>query len=137
MQVRLFPLLCAEMSRLCAQLDMKGTIWSHVLKVHCAQFLQEWGTLFPFLGYGVEGRHRLLKKHLRLSPMGQWKGGVPGQGRVGLASVLEHDQVRFFLLRLGHHLPPRPGKEAYDATDTAALRLWLPTWEAQNALDLS
>ena len=24
MQVRLFPLLCAEMSRLCAQLDMKA-----------------------------------------------------------------------------------------------------------------
>ena len=47
-----------------------GTVWGHVWVYHVPQSFRKWKTMFPFLGYGVEGRHRALKQEIWLSARG-------------------------------------------------------------------
>ena len=68
-------------------LEAKGTPWSHVWTVHVPQFLHSWGTLFPFLCHGLEGRWRPLKKEIKLSTHGQWDGAQVGFAQVILYST--------------------------------------------------
>eukprot|EP00992_Anisonema_acinus_P012388 TRINITY_DN8089_c0_g1_i1.p2 TRINITY_DN8089_c0_g1~~TRINITY_DN8089_c0_g1_i1.p2 ORF type:complete len:136 (-),score=17.17 TRINITY_DN8089_c0_g1_i1:67-474(-) len=55
-------------------LQCKCTPLVHMWLQHVPQFLRHWGTLYPFIGHGVEGRHRLMKCEVRSSTCGQWKG---------------------------------------------------------------
>ena len=71
----------------------KCTPWVHVWLGHVPAFLRHWGTLFPFIGHGVEGRHRRMKREVSTSTCGQWKGD-----QVGFAHALRRDCVWWNLL---------------------------------------
>jgi hypothetical protein len=76
-------------------LECKGTPWVHVWLGHMHQFLDHWGTLYYWLGHGVEGRHRRLKMEVRASTCGQWnRAGTV----VGFAHCLRRDNVWWALL---------------------------------------
>jgi hypothetical protein len=95
-----FRAASADLRRSMLLLDCKATPWVHVWLCHLHQFLDAWGTLYPWLGHGVEGRHRRLKQEVRTSTCGQWKGN-----QVGFAHCLRRDNVWWSLVgRL-----PRPG----------------------------
>ena len=83
-------------------LQAKGTVWGHVWTCHVSQFLTRWGTLYPFLCHGLEGRWRSLKAEIKLSTHGQWKGA-----KVGFAQVLVYSVVAWALVRLGIKLVGR------------------------------
>ena len=69
---------------------------------HVPQFLTRWGTLYPFVCHGLEGRWRSLKAEIKLSMHGQWKGA-----KVGFAQVLVYSVVARALVRLGIKLVGR------------------------------
>ena len=46
------------------RLKAKATVWGHIWTVHIPQFLSKWGTLYPFVCHGVEGKHRVFKADL-------------------------------------------------------------------------
>jgi hypothetical protein len=85
-------------------LRCKCTPWVHVWCYHLPQFLVYWGTLYMFLGHGVEGRHRLLKKEVARSTCGQWNGD-----QVGFAYAIMRDNVMWALMRAGVNPHKRPG----------------------------
>ena len=74
-------------------LGAKCTPWVHVWLCHVPAFLRRWGTLHPFIGHGVEGRHRRMKREVATSTSGQWKGD-----QVGFAHALRRDCVWWNLL---------------------------------------
>ena len=76
------------------QLGCRCTPWVHVWLGHLRHFLDHWRTLYPFIGHGVESRHRLLKREISRSTCGQWKGT-----QVGFAHCLRRDNVWWSLLR--------------------------------------
>ena len=76
-------------------LGVKGTPWGHVWTCHVPQFLVEWGTLYPFLCHGFEGRWRDLKAEIKHSTHGQWRGA-----RVGFETVIRYSLVLWTLLKL-------------------------------------
>jgi hypothetical protein len=76
-----------------AALQCKSTPWVHVWLGHLHQFLEAWGTLYPWLGHGVEGRHRRLKQEVRTSTCGQMKNG-----QVGFSHCLRRDNVWWSLV---------------------------------------
>lgn len=86
-------------------LDAPVTVWSHIWTVHMPQYLEHWGTLWPFLCHGVEGRHRIFKQDLRCSTGTQWKAG-----QVGFAQTLVLDNIRWGLIQRG--LPEYPRYQA-------------------------
>ena len=77
-QVALVEAACEHTRQLLVTLNAKGTVWGHVWVYHVPQFFQKWKIMFPFLGYGVEGRHRALKQEIRRSARGQWRGAILG-----------------------------------------------------------
>ena len=78
------------------RLKAKPTVWGHIWTVHVPQFLIKWGTLYPFVCHGVEGKHRVFKADLRLSSGNQWKAGT-----VGFAQTLQYDRIRWELFGEG------------------------------------
>ena len=82
--------------------DAPATPWGHVWTCHVPQYLQELGTLFPFLCHGFEGRWRQLKTDIKLSTHGQWKGAV-----CGFEVVLSYDVARWVLRKLQVRLKGR------------------------------
>ena len=48
-----------------ATLEAPATPWGHIWTVHVPQFLLRWGTLFPFLCHGLEGRWSPLKTEIK------------------------------------------------------------------------
>ena len=69
---------------------------------HVPQVLTRWGTMYPFLCHGLEGRWRSLRAEIKLSTHGQWKGA-----KVGFAQVLVYSVVAWALVRLGIKLVGR------------------------------
>ena len=61
------------------------------------QFLRRWGTLYPFLCHGVEGRHRFFKADLHLSCGSQWD---PRGAQVGFTQVIKLDRIGWALRSL-------------------------------------
>lgn len=55
----------------CRTLGLEGTPWLHVLYAHAWQYTRQWGYIAWCANWGLEGRHRLLKRHYR----GCWRGG--------------------------------------------------------------
>ena len=76
-----------------AHLACRCTPWVHVWLGHLSHFLDEWHTLYPFIGHGVEARHRLLKREISRSTCGRWKGT-----QVGFAHCLRRDNVWWNLM---------------------------------------
>lgn len=72
------------------------TIWGHVWTIHLPQFLALWGTLYPFVCHGVEGKHRVFKADLQLSTGNQW-----GPTGWGFAQTLVLDRIRWQLFAEG------------------------------------
>ena len=72
--------------------DAPATPWGHGWTCHVPQYLQELGTLFPFLCHGFEARWRQLKTDIKLSTLGQWKGAV-----CVFEAVLSYDVARWVL----------------------------------------
>ena len=64
--------------------------------MHVPQFLAKWGTLYPFVCHGVEGKHRVFKADIRLSTGNQWR-----DGQVGFAQTLTYDNIRWAFLGQG------------------------------------
>ena len=91
-----FCTAASQFGALLSTMDGKGTVWGHVWVAHGSQFLTTWGTLYPFLCHGVEGRHRWLKREVALSARGQMKGG-----KVGFEAVIRHSIVLVALLKRG------------------------------------
>ena len=91
-QVRAFGVSATEMRWRLARLGAPSTVWGHVWTVHMAQFLERWGTLWPFLCHGVEGRHKPFKRELRMSTGAQWSASG-----VGFAQVLKQDVISWNL----------------------------------------
>eukprot|EP00992_Anisonema_acinus_P011647 TRINITY_DN7578_c0_g1_i1.p2 TRINITY_DN7578_c0_g1~~TRINITY_DN7578_c0_g1_i1.p2 ORF type:complete len:108 (+),score=13.22 TRINITY_DN7578_c0_g1_i1:186-509(+) len=85
------------------RLEAKCTPWVHVWLAHVPQFIRHWGTLYPFIGHGVEGRHRHMKREVSSSTSGQWKGD-----QVGFAHALRRDCVWWNLLADLHMPHQRP-----------------------------
>lgn len=104
----------AKCLRLARTLRWRLTPWLHVLWAHGGQLLQRWGSLWMFGCWGLEARHRLVKrcKRKRLS------NGLPvhsrprfydlclkatrrkGTGRLGVCDILQRCVVRTALKRL-------------------------------------
>ena len=82
-------------------LNAKGTVWGHVWVYHVPRFFRKWKTMFPFLGYGVEGRHRALKQEIRLSARGQWRGAIVGFVSVGRQSLVQLDLLSMDVALVG------------------------------------
>lgn len=59
-----------------ATVGAQGTPWGHIWTVHLPDFLDTWGTLYPFICHPIEGFHRFLKADLRLT-----YGGTLGRDR--------------------------------------------------------
>ena len=91
--------------RIWKTLDAPTTPWGHVWTAHVPQFLRLWGTLFPFLCHGFEGRWRDLKVEIRHIAHGQWKGAS-----CGFETVLQYSIVRWTLRKLGIALHGRTCK---------------------------
>ena len=85
----------AKLRQILFALDAKCTPWMHVWTCHVPQFLCHWGTLYPFLCHGFEGRWRDLKVEVKLSPHGQWKGA-----KCGFETVLHYSIVTWTLIKL-------------------------------------
>lgn len=63
---------------LATHIGVDSTPWAHVWTCHVPQFLRMWGTLYPFLCHGLEGRWRMLKVEVKHSTHGQWQGESNG-----------------------------------------------------------
>lgn len=84
----------SDLRKQLARIGAPATTWSHVFLVHLPQFLAKWGTLFPFLCHGVEGRHRFFKQDIHLSTGAQWdRRGAS----VGFSQVLKLDRISWAL----------------------------------------
>ena len=99
-----FCTAASQFGALLSTMDGKGTVWGHIWVAHASQFLTTWGTLYPFLCHGVEGRHRWLKREVALSARGQMKGG-----KVEFEAVIRHSIVLVALLKRGVKLSTRTG----------------------------
>lgn len=103
-QIGEFAVAAFGLRKAMKRLAVRCTPWGHIWSVHvprsgthrrmgsCPQFLAQWGTMFPFLCHGVEGKHRWFKHDLRCSTGNQWK-----KGKVGFAHVLDLDWVEWEL----------------------------------------
>ena len=81
-----------------------------------AQFLQQWGTLEPFLCHGFEGRWRDLKVETKHSTHGQWKGA-----KFGFETVMQYSIATWALMKLkvrlvgrSFHVPKTYGSALWD-----------------------
>ena len=76
---------------------------SKALQESLRKHLRKWGTLYPFLCHGVEGRHRYFKADIHLSCGSQWdRRGT----KVGFRHVLKLDRIGWALRSLKE--PPAP-----------------------------
>jgi hypothetical protein len=65
-----FAAASADLRACLLALECKCTPWVHVWVGHVHQFLERWGTLYYWLGHGLESRHRRLKKEVAASTCG-------------------------------------------------------------------
>ena len=96
--VQLFEDLAKDLRGRLGLLKATGTTWGHIWTVHMPQFLRRWGSIWPFVCHGVEGKHRVFKADLRLSAGNQ----VNSKGLVGFAHTLDKDRIRWALLGQNH-----------------------------------
>ena len=82
-----------------ATLEAPATPWGHIWTVHVPQFLLRWGTLFPFLCHGLEGRWSPLKTEIKLCTKGMWRGA-----KVGFATVVVYNIVTWAFMCLNMSL---------------------------------
>ena len=82
-------------------LGAPATVWCHVWTCHLPEFLLKWGTLYPFVCHGVEGKHRIFKQDLKNTLGNTWSNGA-----VGFGQTLVLDRIRWALLADG--LPEYP-----------------------------
>lgn len=106
-QVNNFKLMADDLRGRLAYLHAPVTVWGHIWTVHLPQFLARWGSLFPFVCHGVEGKHRVFKADLQLSTGNQWRNS-----KWGFAQTLDLDRIRWQLFKCGKlarpHVPRSP-----------------------------
>lgn len=81
----------------CRILGLEGTPWLHILYAHAHQYTKYWGYIAWCGNWGLEGRHRLLKKHYR----GCWRGGKRRPGARYSGDAPRHAAAED-LLKLGN-----------------------------------
>lgn len=77
----------------CDSLCTKVTPWLHIFIYHVPYFIFIYKHIFFSVGHSFEGRHRLLRRHLRMSAK-----GVKFMDRIGYEQPLRLDNIRFNLL---------------------------------------
>ena len=111
----------AAMSRrifhaLATNVGVDSTPWGHVWTCHVPQFLRTWGTLYPFLCHGLEGRWRMLKVEVKHSSHGQWKGDSNGFETVVRYSIAFWKLCAQGVRLVGRSMPiGKGGKALFDA----------------------
>ena len=92
--VQNFARAAVHLRQVLGKLGAPATTWAHVFCVHLPEFLEKWGTVYPFLCHGVEGRHRFFKADIHLSCGAQWdrKGTT-----VGFSHVIRLDRISWAL----------------------------------------
>jgi hypothetical protein len=116
--------------QLAHRLGWRLTPWMHVLWAHSAQFVRHWGSLWMFGCWGLEGRHRLVKRFYDVSLKAtrqkqSCRRGAPRRpGRLGIGQVLQRCVVRTALKRLPNRrdLRSRVKPHAAAITDDAKQR---------------
>lgn len=125
-----------ECLRLAHELGWRLTPWLHVLWAHSGQLCEKWASLWMFGCWGLEGRHRLVKKFYDVSLKATRQKRT---GQLGVGMVLHRCVVRTALKRLPDHRILRhraPGYAAAavrDAKQRAMALLRGPGFAAQVA----